>query len=300
MTTALSIFAEFGFLQVAQVAPADFAAVLSALRSAGQTRVALNVSPRSEAEVDALHEQIARMKAQGEPIAVLWLEAPVDTLVERYLAADKPHPLERHGLHAAVKEECALVSPLKSLKDYAIDTSTTTRVEMRFKLARVLGIPLDARQPMTLYVTSFAFKRGIPADADLVLDVRFLKNPFYIESLRPQTGRDAGVRDYIFSFEAAGRFLKQWTELLDLMLPLYREEGRTRLTVAFGCTGGQHRSVCFAESVGAYLKERYDDCQVLITHREQAHWPAASTHGNGKSDTQQCLMAPPLTVGERS
>lgn len=229
----------------------------------------LNPYEMSASQVKA---QLETLKQRYPELKLLYLSTPTETLIQRYSAAEKRHPFEKAGLKDAIDQEQLLYSTLKPLSDYHIDTSTTTDRELTLKIAKVLKIDMGA-QAMTVHLKSFGFKHGVPTDAELVFDMRFLPNPFYDESLRPLTGLDKPVKDYVFGFPETKEYLKHWQSLVAHSLPLYQQQGKTRVTIGIGCTGGQHRSVAMTMALSEFLKETFPGYDVRVAHREQNHWP---------------------------
>ncbi len=273
VTTALDIYSDFGFLTVAGVDPEQLHNTIVPL-TAGEAPVAFSLRLRPETDNAAVVQAITALKQNLPALKILALDAPEDILVQRYMQSGKKHPFENAvntGLQVAIAAEKKLFGPIKDLKDYSIDTSTTTAVELRHKIARVLGLPID-NQEFTIYINTFGFKYGAPQDAEFIFDMRFMTNPFYDESLRPLTGKDKPVRDFIFNLDHARSFFDKWADLVAEMLPLYQAQGKTRLTLAVGCTGGKHRSVCMGEELAAYLKKHHPAYHIIISHREMLRW----------------------------
>lgn len=273
VTTALDIFSDFDFLTVSGVAPEQLHNTILPLTT-GQAPVAFSLKFRPGMDSASIIQAVQSLQQNLPNLKILALDAPEDVLVQRYLKSDKKHFFENEehtGLQLAIAAEKKLFSPVKELKDYSIDTSTTTPVELRHKIARVLGFPID-NQEFTVYINTFGFKYGIPQDAELIFDMRFMTNPFYDESLRPLTGKDKPVRDFIFNLDHARNFFDKWADLITEMLPLYQAQGKTRLSIAVGCTGGKHRSVCMGEELSAYLKQHCPTYNVVISHREMLRW----------------------------
>lgn len=298
ITTALDIYSDFGYLSVAGVDPQQLHNTVMPLTQ-GQSPVAFALRLTPETDPNVVTSAINALKQNLPNLKILALDAPEDVLVQRYLDSDKKHPFESPalgGLQAAVAAEKKVFLPIKeSFKDYSIDTSTTTPVELRNKIAKVLGIPVN-NQDFTVYITTFGFKYGIPQDAELMFDMRFMTNPFYDENLRPMTGKDKPVQDFIFALDHARKFFDDWAALIADMLPLYQAEGKTRLTIAVGCTGGKHRSVCMAEALAQHLQKHRPGFQVVISHREMLRWgkPAATApEAGGQSQAESAC-----TVGE--
>jgi UPF0042 nucleotide-binding protein len=230
--------------------------------------VELAQTPRSSIERVALvvgtgayQEQVMPMlgwlRESGATLRVLFLECATDTLVRRYSETRRRHPLSVGGgeeqLSAAIERERELLQPVKAQADVVLDTSELNVHELR---RRIISLFADAgaSNAMQTTVMSFGYKHGLPMDADLVLDCRFLPNPHWIDELRPLTGLDPPVRDYVLEQAASQTFLEHLGQLLETLLPAYAAEGKSYLTVALGCTGGRHRSVAIAEQVSAILR----------------------------------------------
>lgn len=273
LTTALDIYSDYGFLTVANVDPTNLQGTILHLASGGlPVAFSVRLTPKTNAENLIAAIRDLREKLPG--LKILTLDAPEEVLVQRYLRSEKKHSFEAAdmgGLQAAITAQKKLFVPIKEQKDYSIDTSTTTATELRHKIARILGFPIE-NEDFTVYITTFGFKYGAPQDAEMVFDMRFMTNPFYDESLRPLTGQDKPVRDFIFNLDHARTFFDKWSDLVADMLPLYQAQGKTRLSIAVGCTGGKHRSVCMGEELAAYLKQRYPGFHIVMTHREMLKW----------------------------
>ena len=208
---------------------------------------------------------IAELRSLVEGLRVVFLDCSTEVLVQRYESSRRPHPLGGGaGLVDTIDAERALMESVRSEADLVIDTSDLNVHQLRDKVAELYGQADD--RPMRLAVTSFGFKHGAPRDADLVLDCRFLPNPHWVDELRPLSGLDVPVREHVLDSDLAQGFLSRLEDLLDLLLPAFVGEGRSYLTLAFGCTGGRHRSVTIAEAVAGYLREKGQD--PLVTHRD--------------------------------
>ena len=177
------------------------------------------------------------------------------------------HPLQEQtgSLETAVNREIAMMAPVRAQADAIIDSSRYSTARLRGELLLLFGGSQDAGR-MEVSVVSFGFKHGLPLEADLVLDVRFMPNPFYIDALRSKTGLDQRVRDYVFSFRETRQFLEKLRDLLGFVLPLYQEEGKTVLVIAVGCTGGHHRSVAVTHALAEYIRNL--GYQVTENHRD--------------------------------
>ena len=198
---------------------------------------------------------------------ILYMDADVRTLVRRYKETRRPHPLAQDGesLESSIRREEKLLEPIKKRSDYIIDTGSLTLGMLQNRLYSIFAED-GQKKSVTVNVVSFGYKFGIPTDADLVFDVRFLPNPFYVDDLRTMSGMDEPVKDYIFSSSSAGDFLKMLYEMVDYLLPLYAEEGKLSLNIAVGCTGGRHRSVAVASALYDHLKKA--GAKVTFTNRD--------------------------------
>lgn len=229
-------------------------------------RVALVTDIRAWSDASELLYVLEELRSQGLKVRVLYLYADMRTLVKRYKETRRRHPLETNtvSLEAAIRREMQILEPIRGLAEDAINTSSTTLGELKEKLEQVFGTR-EEREGITVNVISFGFKYGAPMEADLMFDVRFLPNPYYIEELRHQTGLDDAVYEYVFREGKAIVFLEKLIDMLLFLLPEYEKEGKYSLTVAIGCTGGQHRSVSLARALHEYLKQR--GISTRIEHR---------------------------------
>ena len=238
--------------------------------------IAVDVRSGEFFDARAVARMIGELRLLGHQIEVIFMEASDETLLDRYKETRREHPLCQEGLTLteAITEERARLQPLRETAGYVVDTTGVTSRGMKKKLDTVLGDLTEGEPPIRAEVMSFGFKRGLPRQADLVADVRFLPNPFYIESLCRHSGLDEDVRSFVMDHPTTQEFMRRWTDLLDFLIPHYREEGKRRLVIAIGCTGGAHRSVAIAEAIGSYLREK--GLPTEINHRdlllEQARW----------------------------
>ena len=230
-------------------------------------RVALVYDVRTASSFAELFDVLDKLRAMEGACRMLFLEAEPEVIIKRYKETRRRHPLadQTDCLEDAVRRERELMQPVRERADYIIDTSRTSTAQLRGELLRLFGDP-EEKGGMTVSVTSFGFKYGLPLDADLVFDVRFMPNPFYIEELRPQTGLDQAVKDYVFSFQQTQGYLKRLEDLLAFSLPLYAEEGKTSLVIAVGCTGGHHRSVAVTHALAEFIGGQ--GYQVSENHRD--------------------------------
>ena len=215
----------------------------------------------------ALFQSLEALKGMKCPYRILYMDASDDVIIKRYKETRRSHPLaeECDSLEGAIALERRMLAPLRERAEFVVDTSDLSTAKLRGELLRLFGRG-SQEGAMTVSVTSFGFKHGLPREADLVFDVRFLPNPYYVQELRPRTGLDDGVRDYVFSGGAAGEFLEKLQDLVGFLLPKYVEEGKTALVVAVGCTGGHHRSVAIAHALAAYIRGR--GYPVTESHRD--------------------------------
>jgi UPF0042 nucleotide-binding protein len=239
---------------------------LGAKAQGAVTRVAVVMDVRSRAFTDDLASIIRELDASGYKPRVLFLEATDDVLVRRFEQVRRGHPMQADGrLIDGIKAERDLLGPLREDADLVLDTSTLSVHQLRAKIEDAFGT--DATTSTKVTVLSFGYKYGIPMDADLVMDVRFLPNPFWIPELKDLTGKDADVRNYVLTQEGAEEFLDRYHELLRLIGAGYRREGKRYLTLAIGCTGGKHRSVAISEELSRRLADE-DRMAVKVVHRD--------------------------------
>ena len=218
---------------------------------------------------DELLPELATLRASGARVRQLYLEASTEVLVRRYESSRRRHPLlvAAEGLGDAIERERARLQPVRAEADVVVDTSDLNVHELHDRIVGLFGED-EADGGMQTRVVSFGYKHGIPVDVDLVIDCRFLPNPHWVEDLRPLTGMDRPVRTYVLEQAIAPGFLEHLDGLLGLLLPAYVAEGKAYLTVAFGCTGGRHRSVVVAEEVATRLRTRGVD--PIVVHRDVA------------------------------
>ena len=232
-------------------------------------RVALVYDVRTANSFTELFDVLDKLRAMEGACRILLLEAAPEVIIKRYKETRRRHPLadQTDSLAEAVHRERELMQPVRERADYVIDTSHTSTAQLRGELLRLFG-EAGEKGGMTVSVTSFGYKYGLPLEADLVFDVRFMPNPFYIEELRPQTGLDQAVSDYVFSFQQTQGCMKRLEDLLSFTLPLYAEEGKTSLVIAVGCTGGHHRSVAVTHALAEFIRGL--GYQVTENHRDMS------------------------------
>ena len=219
-------------------------------------KVALVYDVRTSNSPTELFDVLDTLKHSGV-CSLLFLEAEPETIIKRYKETRRRHPLMKQAdsLEKAVLEEKDMMAPLRQRADYVIDTTHLSTAQLRGELLRNFGSGAAEKEGMTVSVTSFGFKHGLPMEADLVFDVRFMPNPYYIQELREKTGLDREVSDYVFSFQQTHDYMAKLRDLLAFTLPLYAEEGKTELVIAIGCTGGHHRSVAVTHALAADIRD---------------------------------------------
>jgi UPF0042 nucleotide-binding protein len=268
-TEAIAAFEDGGYFCVDNLPPRMIGALGELFRHEGsQVRRAAVVSDvRGGDYFEELTGVLDDLGAQGLDPKVVFLEADEGTLLDRFKETRRRHPLAPEGrIIDGIRAERAVLGALRERADVVMDTSDLTGGMLRRRIAtEMLG--RDGSGRLALTVLTFGFKNGPPRDADLVLDVRFLPNPHYREDLRPLTGRDEAVVAHIESGPLATEFYERLLPMLDFLLPAYVTEGKTHLTLAIGCTGGRHRSVCVADRIGHHLEGR-EDVRLRIVHRD--------------------------------
>lgn len=233
-------------------------------------RVVLVTDVRAGALFDSLFQALDGLEAMKCPYRILFMDCADDVIIKRYKETRRSHPLgeESDSLEHAIAQERRMLTPLRDRADHVIDTSELPTAKLKGELRRLFTQSSEREEPMQVNVTSFGFKHGLPREADLVFDVRFLPNPFYLAELRHQTGLDAGVRDYVFQSGQAKEFLARLEGLLEYLLPRYVEEGKTALVIAIGCTGGHHRSVAITHELSQFIARK--GFSVTENHRDLA------------------------------
>ncbi len=232
------------------------------------TKVALGLDVRAGHSFAGVTDILYKQKEKGYELEILFMDAQDKTLVKRYKETRRVHPLAMEGrIEDGIRQERELLAEIRKKVDFVIDTTNLLTRELKEELDRIF-IQNEEYNNLMITLLSFGFKYGIPADADLVFDVRFLPNPYYIDELKQKTGNDKEVQDYVMQFPEAGIFLDKLTDMLDFLIPNYIKEGKYQLVVAIGCTGGQHRSVTLAGELYARMKNR-GGYGIKLFHREQ-------------------------------
>lgn len=267
-TTAAKVLEDLGYFVIDNLPPSLISRVFELASHHGSSvdRVALVVDVRGRQFFGDLRATLDDLRTRGTPMRVLFLDASDESLVARFEAARRTHPLAGEDrILDGITRERSLLSDLRAEADLVIDTSDTNVHQLRDRLIDAFAEP--GQRGMVVNVVSFGFKNGAPRDADLVLDVRFLPNPHWEESLRPYTGVDQPVHDYVMASDQAKEFLERLQGLLDLMVPAFEADGKRYLTIAIGCTGGKHRSVVLGEKVASHIREL--GLPVQVEHRDR-------------------------------
>lgn len=266
-TVAIQSFEDMGFFCIDNMPPSLIPKFWELIKESGKiTKIALVVDLRSRSFFEEIQSMLIDIENTNFiDTQVLFLDASDEELVSRYKETRRTHPMAMDGLITeGIRKERAILEDLKTKATMVIDTTTLTprqlreRINEQFKTSETQGFRIE--------MVSFGFKYGLPIDADIVMDVRFLPNPHYVQELRPLTGMDQPVYDYVMSFAETEDFYERFIGLLQAIMPGYVKEGKSSLTVAIGCTGGQHRSVALTERVGHALAKEY---KVNITHRDK-------------------------------
>lgn len=267
-TTAAKVLEDLGYFVIDNLPPSLISRVFELASHQGSSvdQVALVVDVRGRQFFGDLRATLDDLRSRRTPLRVLFLDAGDETLVQRFEEARRTHPLAGDDrIVDGITRERALLRDLRAEADLVIDTSDTNVHQLRDRLVDAFAEP--GQHGMAVNVVSFGFKNGAPRDADLVLDVRFLPNPHWEESLRPFTGLDEPVREFVMGSELATEFLQRCNGLLDLMVPAFQADGKRYLTIAVGCTGGRHRSVVLGERIASHLREL--GLPVQVEHRDR-------------------------------
>ncbi len=230
-------------------------------------KAVMGIDIRNEQYFDALGSELDKLKSMGIQCEILFLEASDEVLIKRYKETRRQHPLSGGGrVDQGIREERERLQFIKKRADYIIDTSQLLIRELKNELMKIF-VNNEEYNNLFITVLSFGFKYGIPTDADLVFDVRFLPNPYYIPELKPLTGNDKEIQDYVLGFDVTHEFLDKLKDMIQFLIPNYVLEGKNQLVIGIGCTGGKHRSVTLANQLYDVLKDR-KECGVKIEHRD--------------------------------
>ena len=265
-STALRVLEDAGFFCVDNLPPGLAPALLALVSSEGKLeRVGLGIDVRTGAFLSGAEETLSELEAAGHQVQVIFLDCADDVLVRRFSETRRPHALSRTGdLQQAIARERERLAGLRARADIVVDTTELSVHDLRRHLIEYIGRD-SGRPSMVVRLLSFGFKYGVPVDADLMFDLRFLPNPHFVEELRPKTGMDPTVAAYVMEAPETQDLLRHLRPLLDYALPQYAAEGKAYLTIAIGCTGGRHRSVAMTEELGRQLGESHE---VVVFHRD--------------------------------
>ncbi|MDY4698981.1 RNase adapter RapZ [Eubacterium coprostanoligenes] len=268
-STAMGFMEDIGYYCIDNM-PAELVSTFISLieKSDSYNKIAIVTDVRSRGVYNEFRKNVQNlMDSNDYTVRTIYLDIKNHVALRRYKLTRRKHPYAdkfNGSIEDALNYEKEILAPVREKAGYVIDTSDLTANQLRERLAQILlG---DDKEVMNLHVMSFGFKHGIPTDADFVLDVRCLPNPYWIESMRNKTGLDQEVKDYVFSFEEAHEIFERLKSLLDYLNPLYIREGKSQIVIAIGCTGGNHRSVVFAEALKDYFSRKWDN--VTVNHRD--------------------------------
>ncbi|MCI7264959.1 MAG: RNase adapter RapZ [Eubacterium coprostanoligenes] len=268
-STAMGFMEDIGYYCIDNM-PAELVSTFISLieKSDSYNKIAIVTDVRSRGVYNEFRKNVQKlMDSNDYTVRTIYLDIKNHVALRRYKLTRRKHPYAdkfNGSIEDALDYEKEILAPVREKAGYVIDTSDLTANQLRERLAQILlG---DDKEVMNLHVMSFGFKHGIPTDADFVLDVRCLPNPYWIESMRNKTGLDQEVKDYVFSFEEAHEIFERLKSLLDYLNPLYIREGKSQIVIAIGCTGGNHRSVVFAEALKDYFSRKWDN--VTVNHRD--------------------------------
>lgn len=269
-TLALNHFEDMGYYCMENLPPqfiVDFIELINnSKKSIDKLAIVIDVRARF---FDDLYETVQNLKKMDCEIKILFLDASNKVLINRYRELRRPHPINSSGLLSdSIDMERELLNKIKEKSDIIIDTSRLSATSFRNKLNALFFN--GNKKNLTINVESFGFKNGILSEADLVFDVRFLENPYYVEELKNLNGNNSKIRDFVFSFEDSNTFITKIVDLLEFLIPKYKSEGKSMLTIGIGCTGGKHRSVAIANKIYEKLKDNHKN--VNISHRDERLW----------------------------
>lgn len=267
-STAMSFMEDIGYYCIDNM-PAELISTFMNLmdKSDKYNKIAIVTDVRSKGVFNAFCDVVDKLKYDNDNVKIIYLDIKNHVALKRYKLTRRKHPFADKfsgSIEDALNYEKEVLAPVRLRADYVIDTSDLTSNQLRNRLTQILlG---DDKDVMNINIVSFGFKHGIPNDADFVLDVRCLPNPYWVESLREKTGLDQDVYDYVFSFGDAQKLLDKTISLLDFLNPLYIKEGKSQIVIAIGCTGGNHRSVAIAEALKKHFVRHWDN--VSVNHRD--------------------------------
>lgn len=267
-STAMSFLEDVGYYCIDNMPPELMATFVSLLANGNEySKAAIVCDVRSSKVFEKLLKSIDEIEKYGYFVKVIYLDVNDKEALKRYKLTRRKHPFADRfngSIQSAIAYEKDILAPLRERADHIIDTSETDAAKLRSRLTEIL---LDGeKEVMNIHCMSFGFKYGIPAEADFVIDVRCLPNPYWVDDLRNKTGTDKDVYDYVFSFDESNELRNKLVDFLDFLTPLYIKEGKSQIVFAIGCTGGKHRSVAFAEALKEHFSKKWDN--VSVNHRD--------------------------------
>lgn len=267
-STAMRFMEDVGYYCIDNMPPLLLSSFLGLLtKQTEHSKIAIVIDIRSTENFDAIIPVLEDINEEEYDIKIVYLDIKTHIALKRYKLTRRKHPFADRfngDITKALAYERETIAPLRSKADYIIDTSDMNGNQLRDRLTQLLlG---DESDVMNIHVMSFGFKHGIPTEADFVIDVRCLPNPYWVENLRAKTGIDDEVKDYVFSFEESNKLLEKLIDMLDFLNPLYIKEGKSQIVFAIGCTGGNHRSVAIAEALKCHFQRKWDN--VTVNHRD--------------------------------
>ncbi len=268
-SNAMNYLEDMGYYCIDNMPPAllESFMTLEAQNRINLEKAAFVIDIRGRAFFKDLERTLDELRKDSKDFKVLFLEATDEALVRRFKETRRVHPLSDGGTNSdAIQKEKKLLKNIRDNADYIIDTTNLKPMELQNKLLKMLSDSEDGRDSFKITVQSFGYKHGMSMDADLVFDARFIPNPYYLRSMRELTGNNNKVREYVMKFEETQEFIKKTTELIEYLIPYYMKQGKMNLLIAFGCTGGQHRSVAMANEISDILREHGK--HVTTVHRD--------------------------------
>lgn len=267
-STVIKAMEDIGYFCADNIPPSLFLSFILLIKESDLTvdKLGIVVDCRLKKELLRMDENLKLLQINGYKYKILFVDADNEVLLRRYKETRRMHPLfnESNSLSNAIEDERKMLEGMKAQADYVVDTTNLSSMQFVKKIKDIFSQSIEDK--ITITSLSFGYKHGIPRDCDLVFDVRCLPNPYYIPDLKEKTGLQKEVQDYVMNNEESQELLQKITELVDFLLPLYIKENKANLVIGFGCTGGQHRSVTFAEICGNHLKQL--GCKVNIDHRD--------------------------------
>ena len=265
---AKKVFEDFGYYCIDNLPPSLIPNFIELLEqnSEGINNIALVIDIRGGKFFKDLEDNLELLTQKNYDYRIFYFEANDEILIKRFKETRRSHPLDPSArIETCIEQEKEILAALKEDADFVINTGTMTQSQLKNEISRFLEIKNETEQ-IALTIMSFGFKKGVPLDSDYVFDVRFLPNPYYIEELRPLTGNDQAVRDYVMSFQESNDYLCRMEDMLDYAVPMFVRDGRSQLVISVGCTGGQHRSVTFANELSTFFRAK--GYNVVTVHRD--------------------------------